>query len=89
MPAYREALDFYHPDDRDKVRAAVERVLKTGGEFHFKHRIINDRGETVPVESFGLARQDAHGKVGRIIGVFRALDEEVAVPIVERSRAKG
>jgi two-component system CheB/CheR fusion protein len=76
-PTLDDALAFYHPDDRDKVRAEVSRVGSAGGEFHFKRRIIDDGKNTVPVECFGLGRQDATGQVRRIIGVFRAMDTGV------------
>ncbi len=74
QPKLEDGLSFYHPDDREKARKAVSRVRKDGGEFHFKLRIVNADGKTVPVESFGLARQDDTGQVRRIIGVFRALE---------------
>ena len=73
-PKLSQGVDFYHPEDRQKVLDELKRVRTEGGQFHFKLRIINDGGETVPVESFGLARMDATGHVGRIIGVFRALN---------------
>ena len=73
-PNLVRGLDYYHPDDRDMVSEHVERARKEGGEFHFKLRIINRQGETVNVESFGLARADKTGQVKRVIGVFRALD---------------
>ncbi|MFK7764956.1 MAG: chemotaxis protein CheB [Roseobacter sp.] len=76
-PDLDSGLNFYHPDDRDNVRAEVERVRKNGGEFHFTHRIINDQGNAVKVESIGLARKDGSDKVKRIIGVFREIDTEV------------
>ena len=75
-PRLEDGLSFYHPDDRDTAKNEVERVRKTGGEFHFKLRIINADGETVPVESFGLARKDMNGNIGKIIGVFRVCEED-------------
>ncbi|WP_298912366.1 chemotaxis protein CheB [uncultured Roseobacter sp.] len=68
-------LEYYHPDDRDLVREQVERVMKEGGDFKFRHRIVTRDGETVEVESIGLARADGTGKVAKIIGVFRSLNE--------------
>ncbi|WP_227269456.1 chemotaxis protein CheB [Roseobacter weihaiensis] len=73
-PDFDKAVEFYHPADREKVRKQVNQVRKKGGEFHLKNRLINGNGETINVETFGLARKDPSGKVGRVIGVFRALD---------------
>ncbi|MFK7882233.1 chemotaxis protein CheB [Roseobacter sp.] len=74
-PDLSKGLDYYHPEDRGKVESLVSKVAKEGGDFHFKHRIINRKGDTVNVESFGLARADVEGEIKRIIGVFRALDD--------------
>lgn len=73
-PSYEEALDYYHKDDLENVKAHVNQVMENGGKFHFQHRLINRQGETISVEAFGLARPNAQGEVNRIIGVFRALD---------------
>ncbi|WP_299783109.1 chemotaxis protein CheB [uncultured Roseobacter sp.] len=72
-PTLDEALEYYHPDDRKSVIKEVDRVAKKGGDFHFAHRLINSDGDTVHVESFGLARADASGEITKIIGVFRDL----------------
>ncbi|MEM9636237.1 MAG: chemotaxis protein CheB [Pseudomonadota bacterium] len=69
-------LEYYHPDDRDRVMKQIKKVAKNGGEFHFKHRLINRGGETVHVESFGLARADQSGRITKIIGVFRDLPDD-------------
>lgn len=74
IPDLSKGVDYYHPDDREMVRNHVEKVRNEGGEFHFQLRIINRQGETVNVESFGLARADKSGSVRRIVGVFRELD---------------
>ena len=73
-PDLSRGVEYYHPEDRDMVRAHLEKVRKDGGDFHFKLRIINRQGNTVNVESFGLARADKSGDVKRIVGVFRDLD---------------
>jgi two-component system CheB/CheR fusion protein len=73
-PRFEEALAFFHPEDRESVRGHVEKVRANGGQFHFRHRLVNRAGATVNVESFGLARPTESGEVSRIIGVFRALD---------------
>lgn len=74
-PDLERALQYYHPDDRAKVEKQVSKVAERGGDFHFQHRIINTQGDTVRIESFGLARADRDGDIKRIIGVFRALPE--------------
>lgn len=73
FPKLKDGLEYYHPDDREAVKKEIDRVATKGGDFHFKHRLINRQGEIVNVESFGLARADASGDITKIIGVFRDL----------------
>ncbi|MBW4708101.1 PAS domain-containing protein [Roseobacter sp. YSTF-M11] len=74
-PDLEAGLKYYHPEDRDLVRKHIGRVAQNGGDFKFEHRIVNRAGDTVEVESFGLARADQSGEITKIIGVFRALSE--------------
>ncbi|MGZ2258119.1 chemotaxis protein CheB [Roseobacter sp. A03A-229] len=75
-PSLEKAIAYYHPDDRDKVTAEIKKVAEKGGDFHSRYRLINKQGETVAVETFGLARKDRAGKVSKIIGVFREAPDE-------------
>jgi len=75
LPSYSDGVSYYEPDDRDMVKREVDRVLEEGGEFNFKSMIIQEGGDRVPVEAFGLARKDHNGQVKRIVGTFRVLDE--------------
>ncbi|WP_299498874.1 chemotaxis protein CheB [uncultured Roseobacter sp.] len=70
-PDLQAGLGYYHPDDRAKVEKLVNKVARKGGDFQFRHRIVTKDGETVEVESFGMARADETGEIKRIIGVFR------------------
>lgn len=75
-PDLESALDYYHPDDRATVEKLVGKVMEEGGDFHFKHRLINRQGDTIHVESFGLGREDQTGNITRLIGVFREVTED-------------
>jgi len=37
-------LDFVHPDDHDRVKAEIERLLETGTELAFEYRIRTGKG---------------------------------------------
>ncbi|WP_299965680.1 chemotaxis protein CheB [uncultured Roseobacter sp.] len=75
-PDLKAAIQYYEPEDREMVEDHVNEVIENGGDFHFKHHLINKQGEKVMVESFGLGRPDATGNVNRIVGVFRELPAE-------------
>jgi len=38
------ALDFYHPDDRERVRRAVERAIESGTPYDLEARLVTDTG---------------------------------------------
>jgi two-component system CheB/CheR fusion protein len=72
-PDLTEAINFYHPEDRDEVRASIDKVTRDGGDFHFTKRIVTEDGITRNVEAFGLGRAHEDGKIRKIIGVFREI----------------
>lgn len=72
-PPLEEAINFYHPDDREEVARLVDKVINEGGDFKFEKRIVQRDGGHVLVESHGRAVKDASGAVVMIIGVFRVL----------------
>jgi two-component system CheB/CheR fusion protein len=78
-PGYEEAIEFFHPDDRQSVQHHIETVAQEGGQFHFKARLKTKTGDVKEVESFGLARADRSGKIKKIIGLFRELSQETVV----------
>ncbi|MEQ6202154.1 chemotaxis protein CheB [Sulfitobacter sp. HNIBRBA2951] len=75
-PNLGDAINFYHPDDREAVAKIVEDAIDNGGEFRFEKRIISADGHEIPVESHGRAVQDETGRVTKIIGVFKDLSPQ-------------
>ncbi len=65
-----------HPDDMERVRAAVAEAVRTGQPYKVEHRILrpND-GKTVWVMTAGTPLADASGKITRIIGVTQDISE--------------
>ncbi|WP_300030782.1 chemotaxis protein CheB [uncultured Roseobacter sp.] len=74
-PNLEEGIEYYHPDDREKVRREVSRVAEEGGDFRFRNRLQTKAGQTVMIESIGMARADESGEIHKLIGVFRELPE--------------
>jgi PAS domain S-box-containing protein len=64
-----------HPDDRERVQAAIGAVLGSGGPFDFVERIIRPTGEIRYLHSQGEAVQDATGAVVRLVGACQDITE--------------
>jgi PAS domain S-box-containing protein len=74
-------LDRVHPDDRDRVRATIERALSDGQPFSFEHRISVADGAVRWHQSRGRVVVDDAGAPVRMVGTAqdvtdrRQLDE--------------
>lgn len=68
------AIDFYLPEDRPKVRAAVEDVMRDKRCYEFEATIVTTDGHLRRVFSRG-ERIDRGGKPDRIVGVFHDITE--------------
>ncbi|RPE71443.1 two-component system CheB/CheR fusion protein [Pacificibacter maritimus] len=82
-PPYEEAINMYHPDDIDRVKAIVARGSESG-EFKFRARLLVRSGEIVHIESHGIVRQDHWGETDKIVGIFRELSpHEISQPAAD------
>lgn len=67
---YREPkswLDAIHPEDRDRVRAALPRQAR--GEYDIEYRIVRPDGEVRCIRDRAFPIRDEQGKVQRIAGI--------------------
>jgi diguanylate cyclase (GGDEF)-like protein/PAS domain S-box-containing protein len=74
-PAYKDALDFYAPESRELMTAALHACLNHAAPFDEEVQIITARGQRLWVRSLGEAFRDASGAVVRIHGVLQDLTE--------------
>jgi len=73
-PTPEEAIGFYHPDDRDRVRAILEGFDEGQDTFDEELRVITDDGDTKWVKSRGeTVRED--GEVIRLRGAIQDITE--------------
>lgn len=77
-PTVDEAIEYYHPDDRQKVQDALENTMRTRRPFRFRLRLNRADGLTGHVEARGIAQFDIEGKPVAIIGVFLDIDPQIA-----------
>lgn len=66
---YEAFLKTIHPDDREKVMAAVGESLEKGVKYSIDHRIIRPDGEERIVHEEGEVKRDADGTPVQMIGV--------------------
>ncbi|RAK60427.1 hypothetical protein DJ021_11735 [Phenylobacterium hankyongense] len=58
------------PEDRDRMRTAIETAIRTGAEYDIEYRVLHPSGEVRWVHARGRAAQTAdHGGVRRMAGV--------------------
>ncbi|MBW8189833.1 diguanylate cyclase [Neiella marina] len=75
QPSLDDAVDFYHPDDRDKVKAYIEEAIAQRQSFEFELRIINSREEVRYVRSKGDTEVNSEGDPVALFGVFQDVTE--------------
>jgi PAS domain S-box-containing protein len=66
-----EAINAYHPDDRDEVLRLFNIAVETGEGYEFDLRIVQPGGAIRQVHSKGYTQKDDSGKVIRVYGVFQ------------------
>ncbi|WP_372912407.1 PAS domain-containing protein [Salinigranum sp.] len=54
-PTLADGIDFYHPDDRDRIAGEVERAVRTGGSYDLDLRIVRADGEVRDVRAWGTS----------------------------------
>ncbi|WP_318566937.1 PAS domain-containing protein [Salinigranum marinum] len=52
-PTLTDGIEFYHPDDRDTITAAVERALETGNPYELDLRIVRADDDVRDVRAWG------------------------------------
>ena len=71
-------VNLVHPDDRDPVRRAVERIRsEKTRELRHRFRVVTPSGEVHWLEAIGQTILDQAGKPARLIGVAMDVTESV------------
>jgi PAS domain S-box-containing protein len=78
-PASFEAfLDLVHPDDRDRLAAAVRRAIDDGVPYSIEIRAVWPDGSIHWLRGGGRRLDDADGRPAALVGVARDIDAERA-----------
>jgi diguanylate cyclase (GGDEF)-like protein len=77
----KETMDFYHPEDRNIVDAAIKMVTSGAeGGFEFEARMITPKGERY-VRSCGTADRAADGTLIGVVGTLQDISEQRATEL--------
>jgi PAS domain S-box-containing protein len=73
-PNLKAAINFYAPEERPKIQAAVEAAIKKGKSYELELRVITAKGKSIWAMSQGSAVKE-NGKVVRLVGTFQDITE--------------
>ena len=77
-----------HPDDRERVHAALRRHLETGEPFRREYRVVRSDGEILHWTDTGTALFDEEGAPFKLIGAITDVTHEVAMEQALRQSQK-
>lgn len=77
QPSFDLFRSFIHPDDREKIDAAVEATLESAEEMNLRFRIVRSDGEERTLQGRSRVTLDADGRPDGLIGLNYDVTEEV------------
>lgn len=91
VPTVQSGIDFYHPDDRARVRELVTSAIEDGKSFEFEARLVRADGEIRNVRAKGRMDEDGENNrslVGVIVDITdKAREEHLRMTLEELSRS--
>ncbi|MBI3804637.1 MAG: PAS domain S-box protein [Nitrospirae bacterium] len=72
---YASFLRIVHPEDRERVAQAGDRIFQSEARYHFEFRIVRPDGDIRWLETEGLPYYDGMGKPIRVVGVTQDITE--------------
>ncbi len=77
-PSLEQWISIVHPDDRDRDRTVLQRLLKHGNDYCEEVRIVRADGKVRWIASRGRVIRDAQGKAERLTGISLDITERKA-----------
>ena len=74
-PTYERLVEMIHPDDRARIQASWDEMVRTLAPAPLEHRIVRPDGEVRWVASRGSVFPGEDGKPARIAGTFQDVTE--------------
>ena len=75
VPTREGFFQLVHPDDRARVREAVEQAISRGTDYEVEHRIQRPDGTERVVAEKGRRLRNAQGKAERLVGTTQDITE--------------
>ena len=69
-------LALVHPEDRDRLRRAIERLLKSDDDLAVEIRCLTPRGDVRWLSESGVAVRNGSGRVERVLGIAHDITEQ-------------
>ena len=76
QPKLESAIEFYHPDDIQKVQQFINQGIEQGQEWYFQLRIVRPNGEVRDVISSGNVHFNEMNQPDHVFGVFQDVTEQ-------------
>jgi PAS domain S-box-containing protein len=73
--SYNDLRDSVHPDDIPRMRAAIERTLRSAVDYTIEHRIVWPDGTVHWIDLRGRALKNSLGEMDQIVGVSSDITE--------------
>lgn len=80
-PSVEDAINFYTPECRPVIAAAVQACLEEGKPFDLELKIVTAKGRIRWVRAIGQAERDGGGAITSISGSFQDIDERKRLDI--------
>ena len=77
-PTLDDGLEFYHPDDRETITAAVDHAIEDGEPYDLDLRIVRTDSEVRNVRAWGEYIDDTQRGDSALRGVFQDITERKA-----------
>ncbi|KAA9396177.1 PAS domain S-box protein [Haloarcula sp. CBA1130] len=87
-PTLDDAVEFYHPDDRETITEAVARALEDREPYDLDLRIVRTDGEVRDVRAWGERVDDTQDDEPVLRGVFQDITERKAEERAHRELAQ-
>lgn len=70
-PTLEDAINFYHPEDREKMATAINSAIEEGEEYDLELRIVRPNGTVRDIRTQGEVSRNEQGDTELIRGVFQ------------------
>ena len=75
VPSMEKLAQSIHPEDRQRIKEAIEATLTRGAPYNTRYRIVRPDGSVRIVHSRGEATYDDHGRLVRMFGTIQDVTE--------------